>query len=377
MQTSDWSRRPLSPQQLHYAALDAAAQVHLLVRMCRAAAVTDAELRALCSGWSRTDSRRHRRRRRAATDGCSSSGSDGADDDDDSPGGSAGGSAGSNRGTSAATLGVGPPELGASARGGSTRHDADVGAGGGAADSSAAAVGMGAGAVLHATRHRCSGAVCLQRISIRGDGRTCLCSGGGREAQDARGGVLSQELDMGLRWLRPAGAMGRGAGGGLRTASLPACADLEVQQRLQDAAELMRLLLAAAAVTACANICAGVRRTAHRICRARSDAAPLGRGTVVDSCGGKFGGSSGGGGPSLHAWGTARVAGCPARHQPAFPVSGHHVCRAATSTLAAARCEAVCIGFLHRHRFQALVPRVRVLTGVASGRLLPAALGML
>lgn len=101
MQTSDWSRRPLSPQQLHYASLDAAVQVHLLVAMCRGAAVSRLELRMLCRDWSREGKRG---RAGASRSGHGGSGGDGGDDDDDTAGS---GSSGGERGDGAGIGGMG------------------------------------------------------------------------------------------------------------------------------------------------------------------------------------------------------------------------------------------------------------------------------
>lgn len=112
MQTSDWSRRPLSPQQLHYASLDAAVQVHLLVAMCRGAAVSRLELRTLCRDWSREGKRG---RAGASRSGHSGSDGDGGDDDNDTSGS---GSSGGERGDGAGIGGVGEGGVGGRESGG-------------------------------------------------------------------------------------------------------------------------------------------------------------------------------------------------------------------------------------------------------------------
>lgn len=60
MQVSDWSKRPLSASQVHYAALDAAVQVHLLQSLCSLGKLSPSDLIAMCSDWPSSNPKKQR-----------------------------------------------------------------------------------------------------------------------------------------------------------------------------------------------------------------------------------------------------------------------------------------------------------------------------
>lgn len=101
VQVSDWSRRPLAASQMHYAALDAAVQVHILHRLCTQGQLSEADLVEMYSDWPSSNPKKARTSQAAEKKPSEDPRDD--EDDDQQRGGGAGGGKGGSRGVTGET----------------------------------------------------------------------------------------------------------------------------------------------------------------------------------------------------------------------------------------------------------------------------------